>query len=61
MSATLTLIVNSSAFIGNEEDFTVDLTVLVDTSSNNSDLNNDNNQGFIAFSFGSSSNIELSM
>ncbi len=53
----LVLVLNNTIFIGNEEDFNISLSVNVDMSSNNSDVNLDNNRRDIFFSVESQSDI----
>lgn len=52
---------NSTGFIGNEEDFFITLNIVVDTSNNNTDTNKTNNEVRVPFSVGSVSNIDVDM
>ena len=57
----LVLVLNNTIFIGNEEDFNISLSVNVDMSSNNSDVNLDNNRRDIFFSVESQSDINTAV
>lgn len=57
----LTLIVDSNGFIGNEEDFMVTVSIVLDTSNNNTDTDVTNNEVSIPFSVGSKSNINVAV
>lgn len=55
------LITDSNTFIGNEEDFDFTLSIGVNTSSNNSDVNYANNEETISFELASEFDINVVM
>lgn len=60
-SLVLTLVVNRNGFIGTEDDFSVTLRIVVDTSSNNTDVTTTNNEVRIPFSVDAQSNINVAV
>ena len=55
----LTLLVNKTAFIGNEADFSFNWRIVVDTSNNNSDIDEANNEVAVSFGLESESDINV--
>lgn len=57
----MTVIVQRDGFVGNEDDFTVTVRIVSDTSNNSTDVNSSNNLVLVPFSVESESNINVAV